>query len=108
MQDQRGPFGTGEPAIPPGGHRGEDRVDLAAFLREAALVAWREAGLADSSVKNNGISNPAVVFGPAKLSTPANRSGSSSKRVNASLNSSVIFGVKAFFFATRSTVNTKM
>ena len=82
----------------PNGSTGSDVC--AAFRRAASRLA--------SSLKNSGISNPAVVWSPANTSTPTNSSGSSSSRVNASLSSAVIFGVNAFFFSTRSTVITKM
>ena len=81
-----------------------ERVDR---LRRRAPC--RARGVGPSSVpKNSGISSPAVVCSPANVSTPTNRSGSSSSRVRAAPSSPMIFGVKAFFLATRSTVSTRM
>ena len=41
VQHEGGALGTGEPALAPCGHRGEDRVRVAAFVGEAILVTGR-------------------------------------------------------------------
>ena len=81
----------------PNGSTGSDACS--SFRRAASRRA--------SSLKNSGISSPAVVWSPANVKTPTNRSGSSSSRVSASPSSAVIFGWNVFFFSTRSTVITK-
>jgi hypothetical protein len=49
--------------------------------------------------KNFGMSRPAVKSEPTAQRTPTQRSGSRSRRVIASDNSSIMSGVKEFFFA---------
>ena len=63
-------------------HRGHQRLGQPALQPERVdRVARRRAGVARRRPKNSGISSPAVVWSPAKVSTPTNSSGSSSRRV---------------------------
>ena len=48
VEDQRCAFWSGEPLVAPGGHRGEDRIDLSAFVGEAVLVAERPFLIGDA------------------------------------------------------------
>ena len=62
VQHQWCAFRAREPAVAPGGHGGEDRVGVAALLREAVLVAGRvrlvldpaQQALVDEPVETSG------------------------------------------------------